>query len=91
MDEEWIEATITPALAGIADRQWTAESLGALVAELDGKIKAAVESGELSREGARRARERISAAMRTVPGVTSHRASEKATLHVTAKIKRRDE
>jgi hypothetical protein len=91
VDDQWIAANIEPELPDVAERQWTPETLGGLVARLADKIQAAVTAGELSREGARRARERISAAMRTIPGVISYSAADEfEPITGTTSTERRD-
>lgn len=92
MDGDWIDAQLMPALAGVAERDWTVESLRAFVSDLSQMISAAVQSGELSREGAGLARERVGTAMSTVPGVTTETAvADIHDLTATTTSERRDE
>ena len=92
MDGDWIDAQLMPALAGVAERDWTVESLRAFVSDLSQMISAAVQSGELSREGAGLARERVGTAMSTVPGVTTETAVDDFhALTATTTSERRDE
>lgn len=68
VDQEWIERTLMPRLEDVAQREWSAETLQALVSELSEQISAAVRDGRLTRDGAKLARTRITDAMRTIPG-----------------------